>query len=431
MKVKNLIIYFALITYSFSCFANSIQEQTEQGDPLAQYELASKYINSNPSDYEQALNWLNLSAKQGYEPAVSLLQKLTNKGHDRWGDFGIYSFFTYYDIDNVEQLENCKSFSLQGNSLASLLIARYYLFYAEEYEKAISYLTKVFKDYKPIPEKFNDPNGLEQFLENVSGFIDFADDGFMTQSIKTLLLAETCALMGYCFEHGYGVNKNLNEAIDYYLMCDITHDDFVNVYNSGNHKSNINLILNKIGNKALSDEILNGLGFIDGWMPNPTPYRIYSKVYYLLIKTQSYELCNSYERIKQQDVEQYHKTMAGKPFYQKDESLISRIGICNSLWFAERFYKGLGVQKDSKKAFMLFYKLVNNTDAIWEEGTGFTESYPDIYADACYRLYECYANGYGTDIDLRNSEKYYRLALAYGSSSALEDSQKKYEILYK
>ena len=253
-----------------------------------------------------------------------------------------------------------------------------------------------------------------------SPIIDLNDDEFLSDGLNTIIISEICSLLGHCYENGFGVQQDLSTAIDYYIMCDLTNDICSMIYSYRNHQLNIKSILDEIGNTQLSDKILSGLGFFDGWMPNPTPLRMFSKPYSLLIKSKDYGLVDAIDRSTYLDNDEYIANQHGK----LSVLFSSVMGVCAALWHAERYYKGLGVEKDLNKAFRLFFDLVNNTKAAWEEDIA--QSYPDIYADACYRLYECYANGYGTNVDLKLAEQYFRKALIYGSSSALEDDQNRY-----
>lgn len=102
------------------------------------------------------------------------------------------------------------------------------------------------------------------------------------------------------------------------------------------------------------------------------------------------------------------------------------MGCIRVLWTAEMYYKGLGVSVDYALAFKLFSKVVHEGGGLWETPT--YEYYPDIYADACYRLYECYAYGRGVERNTDKAQVYFKEALRWGSTSAIYDDQKRYEV---
>lgn len=88
-----------------------------------------------------------------------------------------------------------------------------------------------------------------------------------------------------------------------------------------------------------------------------------------------------------------------------------------SLWLADAYYKGDGVSKDYKKAFDLFENVIESE--IW--GLPLYETYPDIYADACWRMYQMYQNGKGIDKSFSDAKAYFEEAVKYGSYPALQE----------
>ncbi|MBQ9466177.1 MAG: hypothetical protein IJU62_04290 [Muribaculaceae bacterium] len=152
MTRLSFILLFIISLLGLTCNASDIEQRAQAGDASAQYLLACNYILSQPSDYAAALNWLRQSSKLSYEPATALLNKLTSNGKDRWGNFDLYSFFVYHDIDE-DKLEQATIYASRGHSIASLLVARYYIYMQPDYTSAVSYLKKALSDYKTIPEK--------------------------------------------------------------------------------------------------------------------------------------------------------------------------------------------------------------------------------------------------------------------------------------
>lgn len=89
-----------------------------------------------------------------------------------------------------------------------------------------------------------------------------------------------------------------------------------------------------------------------------------------------------------------------------------------SLWLADAYFKGYGVAKDYAKAYKLFDEITESDCGGW--GPAY-EQYPDVYADACYRIFQMYKNGYGVTKNLKDAQLYFDEALKYGSTSALYD----------
>lgn len=111
--------------------------------------------------------------------------------------------------------------------------------------------------------------------------------------------------------------------------------------------------------------------------------------------------------------------------YEKMINLLKTAGVPGWLWAGECYYQGIGVSKDYYKAFEFFSKVVDSEDIV---GMPLVECYPDYYADACYRLYQMHSAGLGCEKDDDLAKLYFRTAVKYGSSSALYDDQKNYEL---
>lgn len=149
-------------------------------------------------------------------------------------------------------------------------------------------------------------------------------------------------------------------------------------------------------------------GVYDGLVPMPSAIRPWDKIHVLFLKEGEYDLAKSFFNIDNID----------RPCYE--------LGCIRLLWTAEMYYKGLGVSVDYALAFKLFSKVVHEDGGPWETPT--YEYYPDIYADACYRLYECYAYGRGVERNTDKAQVYFKEALRWGSTSAIYDDQKRYEV---
>lgn len=86
-----------LIVVSFSAFALQVSPDTsfdylrksaEQGNIQAQYELASRYARSVPSNLEEAARWFEIAARQGHTVAQFNLRQMYNEGRGVKQDYG-------------------------------------------------------------------------------------------------------------------------------------------------------------------------------------------------------------------------------------------------------------------------------------------------------------------------------------------------------
>ena len=391
MKKLTLIIFAFLLNLSNLTSQNldSLRNLAELGDAVAQFDLAVHYLNSAHTNYIEVLSLLRKSSKKGNLDATKILRELSTPGYDAWGD---YYLVPQYDdgflSEEVKQFlleyatKGCKSSTCKGHK-GNLLILAHSYFHEEQYGKAIYY-------YK---------QALSQMKGGNLG--KYGDDDF---DLWTAWM-DAYTMLGYCYEHGYGVEKNYKTAIDYYFIGGIYLDEFK--YDV----SGIKKILQEINNPELTAACLkNGDGmmqFYDGLCPDPSGMRAWDKPGILCLKLGFYDIANEliYQELNLDDGWSY-----GKPI--------------SLLWSGEMYYKGLGRSQDYFQAYKYFNFIVESNQFMYDIHL----TYPDVYADACYRLYECYAYGRGTIKNANLAEKYFKMALRYGSSSAIYDDQKHYEI---
>ena len=282
--------------------------------------------------------------------------------------------------------KGCGSASCKGHKGLLIVLAHSY-FHEKKYAKAVHY-------YKQALCEMKDRNlGYYDYEEKLEFYSEFA-------------WLDACKMLGYCYEHGYGVEKNDKMALDYYNIGGYPVLDY---YNTNGIKS----ILKEINNKDLIesiDEEIGGLGLYadighKGTYPHAKIHMLYAKLGFQKSKEEFFAKMENYMNPEQ-----------GSSYLHCAPDM---------LWYGEIFYKGIGVSPDFSKAYNVFYHVVHKLD----EYT--CDVYPDVYADACYRLYECYAFGRGVEKNSSKAEAYFKTALKYGSSSAMYDDQKRYEIVGK
>lgn len=386
---KILSILFVLFV-SVALFASDnlfeLRNKANNGDAEAQYALGEFYTGIHmESDYILALKYLRQSANQGNSKAAQLLKKITSPGKEAWGDFVLTPFYDLGVQDSISTA-NLLNAIKEGGYDAAVIYANS-LFDEGKYTEAVKYYEITLKNLnRDIHPGYI--GGEEMFEMNI--------------------VFDAVTMLGYCYEHGLGVPKDLYTALAYY--------EIFGGYGETNDPQICNLIktiLDKYDNAVLSEYAGEcGGQMYDALAPSTEGARAWSKcasLYLILGKySNAFSLILSNERTEPDK----HWNVSG--------------GTIINLWAGESYYKGIGRSQDLNKAFKIFEYIVNSENTI---GTDISDDYPDVYADACYRLYECYAFGRGTSPDANKAKKYYQEALRYGSSSALYDDQKRYEII--
>ena len=202
---KLIIIFFAFLSFLNNVNGQdleSLRSRAESGNPVAQYDLAISYLNSGQTNYIEVLNLLRKSSKKGNNDATDLLKELSTPGYDAWGD---YYLVPQYD-DGILSEENktivleyatkgCKSSTCKGHKGYLLILAHSY-YHEKNYSKAIYF-------YKQALSQMKDGN-----------LGKYGDDDF---DLWTAWM-DAYTMLGYCYEHGYGVAKDLTTALNYYLI---------------------------------------------------------------------------------------------------------------------------------------------------------------------------------------------------------------------
>ena len=388
---KLVVLFIYLLNYFSNANAQDIDimRMAESGDPVAQFDLAINYLNSEQTNYIEVLHLLRNSSKNGFADAANILKDLSTPGYNAWGDYSLSPAFDYGILSEESSnllldyaTNGCKSSTCKGHK-GNFLILAHSCFHKKEYSKAIYYYKQALTQIKEGNLGINVEGDFELWTAWMDAF----------------------TMIGYCYEHGFGIEKNYKTAIDYYFIGGIY------LKKCKYDVSNIKKILQEINNIELTAACLEDensmLQFYDGLFPSSQGARAFAKPAILCLKLGNYDIANELLYV---DLDLGEDWSNGDPI---------RI-----LWTGEMYYKGLGRSRNYSKAYKYFSFIVNSDRFIGDVNL----DYPEIYADACYRLYECYAFGRGTTKDAIMAEKFYKLALRYGSTSAIYDDQKHYEI---
>lgn len=408
-NMKNFILILAFMCSNLVVLAedvNSLILRAERGNATAQYDLACYYLNNTESNYTEVLRWLRKASKQKNENADRLIKFLIQDGYKSWGDYYLNPKYDFGAMSETMEKEakkhitdGCGDSDCNGHKGNFLLLAHSY-FHQEKYALAI-YCYK-----QALSQMRNDNLGVKVMEGEKYENMDF-----------TLACMDAYTMLGFCYEHGFGVQKDLQIAVDYYSLGGlyISNNEISKKYDV----SGVRRILSECNNPDLYEICGNftqpteagiwGSGTYDGYVPDPFAVRAWCKQGVMFLKMRKFDIA--------------------KDLFNFDDTLdkrISEIGCINALWVAEMYYEGLGVSVDLSKAYKLFNRIANEEGGPW--GTPTDEYYSDIYADACYRLYECYTYGRGISKDANKATYYFKEALKNGSTSAIYDDQKRYEI---
>lgn len=395
---KSFLLLVIAFVYVGTCYSQDIaklRQQADMGSSDAQFQVGQWFCsNHSQTDYEVGLKYLRTSARQGNSKAIGLIKELTSPGYEAWGKIDVLSYYNLGELTSEDE-KYLLGTNMRGNAGANIILANSY-FLKGDYANAVS--------------QYN--TALKTLNSEKLGSINY-ENGESEQMESVYIILDAISHLGYCYEYGLGVPKNLDKAIAYF--------EFYGGYEETADQNICQIIrdlLSEYNNKTLQEYVgecggqvydgLMGIGF-----DNPLCTRPWRKIGILYLKKHDYarakEILND---------ELPHTTENG---------WISCGSPIEYLWLAEMYYKGLGVPVNYEKAFTFFDIIVNNP--ILNEYFDPLNLYPELYADACYRLYECYTYGRGVSTDKSRSHKYFKEALKYGSTSALSDSQKRYEII--
>ena len=233
--------------------------------------------------------------------------------------------------------------------------------------------------------------------KNIKDYIQ-AFQYFMTASLcitekdlefGELLPMEICDQIGWCYEYGLGTKQDYQKAIEYY------------------EKSNLD---SGIEPKSRLDSLCRDLREWRDQDVNAEIASIHEDLCYKKLGkwSQKYTYSDNSDNAQDGNI----KWIVLHPL--------------RTLWSAESFYRGIGVDKNLNLSKKLFEEIADDESEYGIERLPASRIAPQVYADACYRLYEFYKNGIGCQKDTDLSTAYFKMALKYGSTSAIYDEQQKY-----
>lgn len=404
--MRRIFLTLFLTFFYSTVFAEDVTtliSKAEAGNATAQYDLACYYLNNTEANHIEVLHWLRKSSKQKYEEADYLIKFLIQDGYKSWGDYWLAPKYDFGILSESQEedakqhiIKGCGDPECKGHKGNFIILAHSY-FHQEKYPLAIYYykqaLTQMRKDNLGIKVEGDDMNFTEACMDAYT-------------------------MLGFCYEHGYGVPKDLQTAVDFYSLGGVyfSNTDIANKYDA----SGVRKILRECNNSDLYEDCGNfikpteaviwGNATYDCYVPLPSADRPWRKQGVIFFKMGNFDIAK--------DLLNFSDNILSER--------ISELSCINVLWIAEMYYKGLGIPIDQIKAYKLFYKIANKVGGPW--GTLTDEYYSDIYADACYRLYECYTYGRGVSKDKNKASYYFKEALNNGSTSAIYDDQKRYEV---
>lgn len=178
----------------------------DEGDFRSQYYVGYLYLFGYgiPQDSEKALYYLNKSADQDYDVAEAQLAYLYANG-------------TFVKKDKKHAMELYEKAAASGNASALLNLGVIYYIgdgVSKDINKAVEYFSKVSTTEKPIVAKY-----LGDIYLNESSISD------PKKAYNYYMIAANAGnigayhVLGYMYQNGLYVNKNINDAIKFYTYA--------------------------------------------------------------------------------------------------------------------------------------------------------------------------------------------------------------------
>ena len=407
MKIKGmfLTIAFSIIMLSVNAqeqiFSAQLITKAESGDPKAENDLGYCYQFGKgvEKNLDLAFEWYKKSADQNDPDGLFNFGMMHFNGY--WKGENEYFF-----IDKKEGINYLQQAKFQGNKQAVEILSKIesskdrdwfempwnlLLYETKNYNLHDAETINLFqtKKNKLIPLINTNPLAcfylgiLEESRENYAMALSYFHKSFnmfhpngkfdlkrnyinpiTNEKYSELSELEVHNKLGYYYENGIGCEKDYDKAIYYY-----THEDGCGEW----------------------------LGYVlESVRPKIRGALIYKKSGY---PTKCFEILS-------------------KPKLCEEPEVLMLLG--------ESYLNGYGTQQNYSKAFECYHKIIDSRFVDLSGLKKVRDSYPDLYADSCYRLYEMYLNGLGIEKDIFYADAYFDEALRYGNISAMKKYMKEF-----
>lgn len=401
--MKHIVTLIILIGFtafsSLGQYNKSLVQKAENGMVSAQLELAKCYLEGNGVDQSQseAVKWFELAAEKGnleamvacgelycdewnidlepdYVKGIKWYRKAAGKGNAKAKEF-IENFkiipedinrdcpFDWLpcdeDIERYAFLKDNINIINDGYDNKNP-IASYYMaiisYVDRDFSKTVNCLTEIY------PIIMDEDNYFEDIFEQ-------QDNGI---PIGATIGAKVFSLLGWCYEHGQGVDRNHVKAAEYYL----SEFDYSAFGMSMIPKVRGAYCYKKAGliDKFIDEVNSQGIGFASGGGV----------------------------------IDKYYVP-------------------CLKLELAEMYKTGDGVIKDINKALGIYESIVDQRKGTIDILMGW---YPEVrsYSDigrAAYSASQMYRKGHGCKVDEEMADLYFEIAMKYGDKNAWYENQNK------
>jgi len=395
-SIISITLLFLSVLNCFGQYSKTLEKKAENGSMSAQMELAKCYLEGNGVDQSQseAAKWFEIVAKQNnleamiacgdlfcdewnldlepnYVKGIYWYRKAAAKGSEKAQDF-----LRNFKISKEEISHECpfdwlpcdedlgRQATLRENE--ELIrkyykdrnpIAAYYLailsYTNKEYDNTVKYLTEIYSLV------MNEDNYFEDIIKTEDNSIP----------IGATIGAKVLSLLGWCYEHGQGINKDYTKAAEYYL-AEFDYTAFgmsmiPKVRGAYCYKKA------KLYDKFIKEAETQGIGLFGGG----------------------------------------YSTHLHVP--------------CLRLELAEMYKRGEGVPRNGKKALEIYESIVDKRKELVGLIAGW---YPEVrsYSDvgrAAYRAAQMYKVGDGCKADEDMANLYFEIALKYGDKNAWYENQ--------
>lgn len=395
--MEKIILTFLCVFGTMICqgqtFSSALKSNADRGNAESQYQLATCYEKGAgvETDMANAVRYYKLAARQGHEGALFSLGCLM---YDGW-----YDDIGGLTRDCKEGLSNLRMAAKKGNTRAAEII---------KYLSSIGYdgFCDVGEPFEYSPIDYSE----DVVIQNVDKLTDAAVN--KKNPVAAYYLGK------FMYEYG-----DYESAVGYLT---ISYDAFFPVGGESVTNTGVRLV-DPVGMNDYFYYMPSYAGDLLGWcyekgLGVPVDYQ--KAIYYYTggdeVRDAAYPSPGAYVGILRRAI-CYREMGNHTAFKNLIEDIHAPAGW---LMAGDMYMQGRGVAKNYAKAKSLFTKVTEDGGYFGMEPY---EDHPGYYADACYRLYQMYRDGYGCAKDPQMASLYFDEALKYGSSSAVYDDQKNYE----